>query len=174
MSTSKDQKPMVTMPAGATTSSLADPPRAKRPRSSKLSGGEEVFRCPLEEFLEKPKAERRRLFDVAERLNRPSVERFFADHPEADWVVVAVKPGKVIDSGPADEEPYEAELMERARRVGLPVFTYVRAGLVEELPAPWHQITALDYYPTLTLKSPRMMNAANSGATSTREARTLS
>ena len=90
------------------------------------------FRYTFSDFVELPEKEKDRLLEIADKVNLAFVNEYFLEHPDIDWFIIAKEPCNVIDSGRSNDEPFEDDLMELAKKLDAIVFTYSRDKIIEE------------------------------------------
>ena len=89
------------------------------------------FAFTFKEFVELPDKTRNDLVETASKINKEFTEKYFKEHPYIDWFVIAKKPENIIISGKSKNMPYEEDLMDLAKKINTPVFTYRRPIIIE-------------------------------------------
>lgn len=89
------------------------------------------FNFTFKEFVKLPDKTLNELFETASEINKEFTEKYFKEHPDIDWIVIAKKPENIIASGESKNMPYEENLMDLAKKVNGPVFTYGRPIFIE-------------------------------------------
>jgi len=84
------------------------------------------------EFKDLPEETADAVFKEAFKRNDSFVEKFFEDHPEFDWVMIAGKSKNIIYKGTSRNEPTSDEIEETAKKINMPIFTFSRPTDTEE------------------------------------------
>jgi hypothetical protein len=104
----------------------------KSKREKRITKNINPFKYSLSDFLKLPDKEKDRVVAIANRMNSDYVNRYFENHPDKDWIIIANRPKKIIRSGIGKDEPYEEDLLEMAKENGTLIFSYSRPRIIEE------------------------------------------
>ncbi|NCA77688.1 MAG: response regulator [Alphaproteobacteria bacterium] len=108
------------------------------------------FKFTYKDFINLNDEKRDELFELAFTINGPFIDNYFQMHKDTDWILIAKEPGKIIQSGKADKEPYQNDLVDLAQSIDGPVYSYSRPKVIEQIDFTWNEgLTDTDFYPTV-------------------------
>lgn len=110
------------------------------------------FKYSYDDLIKLNDEEIDRIFNTASELNSAFQKEYFKRNPDIFWLVIAKQPGHIVAAGTIENEPFEGDLEKMARKYEIPVFTYSREKIFEEVDTSWSSKSdSEDYYPTVLL-----------------------
>ncbi len=91
------------------------------------------FDYTLEEFVALSEEEREQIFTIAFEETKGYARNYFENHPAIEWIMIAQKSWQIVAQGNFTDFPDEDGLQEMAKKYNVPVFTYSRPPIIEEI-----------------------------------------
>jgi CheY-like chemotaxis protein len=124
----------------------------KKKQMSNIKSRIDPFKYSYDEFMKLADDEMDRVIDIASEVNFIFKKKFFDENPDKDWIVIAKQAGNIVASGKNEDEPFDEDLEELAKKYKAPVFTYSRNKIIEQIDTVWNCTSESDdYYPTVTI-----------------------